>query len=228
MPTYIKREDAKLRMGVTSAAYDGLLDALADAVESQIRLYLGFDPAKQSVTWYLTGAASQVLTLPAPVSAVSAVYEDTEGNYGNTAGSFDSAATLLTLGVDYALRREGNEPFVSALVRLNTFWPYQWARPVGRLANEVGPCRGCVKVVATQGESPVNAVCVQAGLDEVAAQWAMRVNGYGMLQSEAADGLSVSLTPPSFNAGDGRPRFVSPVAEMLLRPYRRVSIGRVM
>jgi hypothetical protein len=222
MPAWTNTTDVATRLGgaTPSAAETAVLGGMLDAAEQSVVTFLGYDPSVGgTATEFFTGDATPVLQLGPDVVSVTNVWVDWVGNYGVPSGSFDATATLLTAGDDYVLENEGGR-VTGRLLRLGgAVWPYTTTREVGRLAPELSPNRGSVKVTLVRRVGP-NAAVVEATYALAAALWSARVNGMGSLNSESLDGASYSVSPFAI-AGDGSPQLFSPVAELMLRPFKR-------
>lgn len=78
-------------------------DRLRLIAERAIKNYVKWDIEQATVTQFYDGNGALDIPLATPyVSAISAVYMDQQGAYGQNASGF-AAATLLTAGADYAL-----------------------------------------------------------------------------------------------------------------------------
>jgi hypothetical protein len=118
-----------------------------------------FEPA--TYTEYLQGNGRKELVLRhRPVTAVTSVHLDWDGNADqNPEGSFE-AASLLTAGKDYFLNLDGSwggDPvsFSGLLVRVRNVWPevqrqWYWTK----LSPETGPAPGSIRVIYTAGYDP--------------------------------------------------------------------------
>jgi len=211
--------ELKTRLGLTGTTYDSVLSSILDGVDAAIQAYLGFDPTEVDITEYLSTRGEIDTPLRRhPVSSVTTVHEDTTGRFGqNPDGSF-ATATLLVEGTDYTWTANG------ILSRVNARWPLDWERGVNRLADTQAFARGCVRVVYVVDSSRVMAAAKEAGLMEGAARWAAR-SGLGAVMSESVDSYSVTISPMQhLNKAAGVPQFISPLAEVILQPFRRARL----
>lgn len=219
--------ELKSRLGITGSTQDTTLQAIIDGVEAQVTLYLGYDPSVATRTEYYSGTGTPYLPLLCkPVVSVTSVYYDYLGYWGQGDDPFPSN-TLLTAGTDYALQVEG--PFkMGILVMLNTSWQNQWYVPATRLAPTMIASFGNYKVVSQCGyNSSEMAGINQAIYLESSALYAARLQGAGIQTNSSLDGRSVSITMlDSMRSKSGMPRFVSPIAEAMLRPYRITPMAR--
>lgn len=226
---YLTLAEFQSRLGITPGDQDEYQQNVLDAVEIQIKQYLGYDPEESARTEYYSGTGTPFLALigfpVASEAAVTAVYEDTGGFWGQASGGFASGS-LLTKGTDYAVRTEGNAKS-AILVRLTGVWQPQWYRQPTRLAPNLISEFGSVKVTYTSGydEDEIKSIA-QAGYLEAAAQWKAAPNGAGLLLAEGLDGYNYSFAnADSMRSKMGSPRFLSPMAEAILRPYRHTAFG---
>lgn len=115
----------------------------------------GFD--LKARTEYYDGTGTQNLLLrsrPVYTTPTVQVFADSNGNWGSTSGSFDTATTELVYGDDFALRLDPGEEGRSRsgiLVRLNAYWDKPSVRQRGLLSPFIGQANGNVKVVYTAG-----------------------------------------------------------------------------
>lgn len=144
--------------GVTPADADvPQLIQLLSSAEEWIKQYCNRDFAYRALaTEYPTPAGTtDILLARTPVDpATVTIYEDWNGNFGQTSGSFDST-TLLTMGTDYTVpidSRWNDGLNYSGLVRrINTVWPYRRQRPLTLLGYSRDPLPGSVKATYTGG-----------------------------------------------------------------------------
>ncbi len=153
---------AFLNIPTTDTSKDAQLDALRAASEQAIKSYCGRDFEPTTYTQFYSGTGRrQIILRQIPVTSITSVFLDHNGNFGTTSGSFDSSTTLLTSGVDYALDLDGSwnslpVSFSGLLYRIGTTWPetYRGYAP-GKIAFEVGPAYGNIKVVFSAGYNPI-------------------------------------------------------------------------
>ena len=197
---------------------------LADAVQS-IKTFLGFDftPA-EATEYYDTSGTEELILARRYVTAVSAVYEDRMGYYGQPTDSF-SSDSLLTAGEDYAWKNVGGT-YQAVLYRINSSWPESWRRENTRLASSLNPNRGCVKVTYTAGLGTSAASLyadVVGAIYAEAAALALMPTGFGMQTSESIDGRSVAISPLQDNRESSG--LVSKQAASKLQRYRIYGLG---
>lgn len=212
--------ELKTRLGLTGTTYDSVLSSILDGVDAAIQAYLGFDPGEVDIVEYLSTRGEIDTPLRRhPVSSVTTVHEDRTGRFGQNPDGAFATATLLVEGTDYTWTANG------LLSRVNARWPLDWERGVNRLADTQAFARGCVKVVYVVDNSKVMAAAKQAGLLEGAAHW-FSLKGTGQILTDGMDGASVSVSvPPHLTAGrDGLPKFLSPMTELILQPFRRARL----
>lgn len=224
------RELCPQMAGVSDAACNIFVNGTMAAIDKHV----GYDFTYSSTarTFHLDACGGHVVQLPtlAPVWSVSAVYLDRGGNYGQTTGSFDATASLLTLGTDYTLdlRTHNTDvmgPYTGVIRRLNAHWPQGQGRKEGRLANHVEPVRGCIKVTAVTGfKNGAPADVVMAAYQAVSAAYLSRT-GIGAVLSQSVDGVSKSYGTPAGTILEGESApFITPFLKAVLRPYRRAVL----
>jgi len=203
------------------------LDAIATGVSAAVAAFLRWDPSATGVrTDYYDTFGQEALALTVgPLAVVTSVWEDRNGFYGDGATAFATTA-LLVAGVDYTWQRaQGSRPAV--LVRIGRAWPVSSYRAVNRLASELRPCRGCVKVSYTLDSSAALAVANMAGLLEATTLYKTLGFGLGYVTSDSLNGATVSVTVPQRRPGnpitsDG---FISTLVAPMLLPFRRILMG---
>jgi hypothetical protein len=206
---------AFIGMSASDTTYDTQLTLVLNGVEQSITTYLGYNPASASATEYYSGNGTYQIVLNrkpvANAAAVTAVYEDTGAYWGQATDPFPST-TLLTQGTDYAVNIEGVSQ-TGILTRIKNVWPTQWTWLPGKLAANLGPVPGCVKVTYTAGWTTYGpADVIQAAYAEAAARWASRLTGMGALTSESMDGYGISLAQLQTGGSNmGASRFLSPL-----------------
>ena len=214
------------RLGISVPTGDDLT-IVNQALESAAGLvvnYLGFDPSVSSITEYIDGYGKRDVALQRwPVTAVTSVYEQREGNNGQSDDPFP-ADTLLDQGVDYTWNRsEGGNNGI--LTRLNNLWPYAVTRDVNRIGFSTGALRGCIKVVYTIDNANVLVAAQQATYLEATVLYQAMTTAMGTVLSDSMDGASVTVTAfQRMNTNDPRDVFSSPMAANLLRLYRKAGL----
>ncbi len=134
-------------------------DALREAAEAIVKNYCKRDFESQAYTDYYSGSGTRYLVLrQRPVTAISSVYLDERGRFGqNPDGSF-SSATLLVNGQDYVLTFDQGTTTSSCGVLQRTVgvWPeiprQYW---FNKVAGENAPPMGNVKVTYTAGYATI-------------------------------------------------------------------------
>lgn len=109
----------------------------------------------RTLTEFYSGSGTELLLLDQrPVQSISSIYLDSGGWFGDPSGSFASG-TLLTSGVDYALKRDNNsrtEKGLSGIVaRINGYWPRPSRSRGDLLTADFGDVYGNIKVTYTAG-----------------------------------------------------------------------------
>ena len=124
MPAYLDTAAVRAFASVPSTVGDELLAPFLDAVETQLRLTLGYDPVFGTRTQFFDGTGTDRLPVGMQVKSVVSVHENRLGYYDPANFTADE---LLTEGEDYAVEREGGR-LSGVLRRLRTVWPYDRAR----------------------------------------------------------------------------------------------------
>lgn len=195
-------------------APDGQYDALCDAAGKAVEAYCKRRFEQATVTEYYAGNGTRALVLRRrPVLSVAEVRYDPKAFYGSVPSSFDDT-TLLTAGVDYVL--DPND--TGLLVRITGDWPeYPRRREWFRLARDLAPNWGDVKVTYTGGYDPVPADLKLACAQLVTRSVQLLQYG-GPLQSERLGDWAYELMAPHRLAG--APDLAS--VRALLANYREV------
>lgn len=184
----------KLRLGI--AAADGTQDDLLGMLIGQIDAALSnvvdcvLDSPPVEATEYYDGTGHDLLQLRRwPVTEVSEVYLDDSAAYGQAPGSFASS-TLLTNGVDYAVRWDSAGVCLSGhLQRIGSVWTSrEWYDDPSVLVPRKVPGAGNVKVKYKAGWTTIPADLELIAHRFVAAEYRSSDKG-GPIQSESlADG----------------------------------------
>jgi len=221
LPAYFDLNILKLRLGLSASTYDAILTGFAAGAVASINLYLGFDPTVEPITEYRSTRGTRTIALKRwPITAITAVYEDRQGYYGQSPTAF-AATSLLTPGVDYVWALDDANG-VGLLTRVNRYWPANMEAGYGRLAHTITDCPGCVKIVYAVDSSGVVAAATDAIYAESMAKWFSRT-GIGAVLSDSMDGASVGiqmLPPRPASADDSADNFVSPLTANFLRQWR--------
>lgn len=235
-----------LGISPTDVSQDVRLQQFLDAADAAVKEYCGRDFESTSYpgaasrgrgdSGYYDGTGRPELLLrQTPVTAVSAVYLDAGGYYGQASGAF-AASTLLTAGVDYIIQYDGSLGGASAshsgiLLRMGGFggnpglgWGDAEAVTGSLVRPFTGPVwprgRGNIKVAYTAGYSSTT---VPADLSAAVIELATRIhvtaeNGGYPVASETLGEYSVSFAQ---GLGEGRPELAT--VRQLLSRYRRLS-----
>ena len=122
----LDRVKTLLGISDSTTTYDDLITQLLAGVEAAVEGWCKREFTSATKTEFYTGGGTPRLLLRRrPVSSVSAVYLDLQGNYGQTSGAF-AAATLLTAGVDYALEYEATTTAPAGVLRRLSGYPSTW------------------------------------------------------------------------------------------------------
>lgn len=152
------RNKAKIHLGLPLAdpTWDAFLTQVIPEVDTAIRNEIDRQVIEQKpgIVEYLDGnGREQLLLTHTPVQSVAEVREDQAGYWGQNPAGFDST-TILTPGVDYALRPD--DPLTGwsragILVRINAAWPLRIQQPYDSLARKRIAGLGAVRVTYTAG-----------------------------------------------------------------------------
>lgn len=191
---------------------------------ARIEEFCGRTFARAPYTEILSGNGTQFLWLRnRPLTATGlAVYADDGAYFGQAAGAFDPVATVLTIGVDYALPPDQPDGLTSRsglLVRLNGLW-YQPPTTPLLVINGVNVAGiGNVKVTYTAGFAAVPLDVQQACMFLCATVKQMARLGQQM-QAETDETYSYTLRPLVNKAFGGLPTEVLGI----LARYRNLAV----
>jgi hypothetical protein len=144
-------------MGGVSLDYTDFTQAtldLAPQVLTLIEEYLGRKIKQATYTELYSGNGQAFLVLrQRPVQSITALYLDDYAYWGDAPGAFDPATTLQVEGTDYALDRDQPDGSSrSGLVyRVHGYWPRPITYGPARIAPELGPRAGNIKITYTAG-----------------------------------------------------------------------------
>jgi hypothetical protein len=149
-------EAVKTHLGMASedTTLDPQLNQLLAAVDAAIKKQLKQNFEEDTYTEFYDGTGSERLYLrQTPVQSTGlTVYEDSNGNYGQTSGAF-AASTLLTLGTDYVLAvdQPDGTSLQGVLVRLYGVWSGRTLYGPKELTGSPSDALGSIKVTYTAG-----------------------------------------------------------------------------
>ena len=218
-----------LGIGPTDVSQDIRLQQFLDAAEAAVKEYCGRDFESTSYPgaasrgrgdsgYYDGSGRPELLLRQTPVTAVSAVYLDGGGYYGQAAGAF-AASTLLTAGTDYIVKYDGSlggspASNTGILLRLGGGWDEDtsgsvWPRGMGN-----------IKVAYTAGYA---AGSVPADLQSAVVQLACHLHftgrtGGNPVQSESLGEYSVVIAQRMMSKAE-----LMSVRQLLTR-YRRTVL----
>jgi|SRR6185437_6251535 len=183
--------------GPTLNATDTQLESLIAGTSAHIEQVLHRTIWKKTYTEYLTGDNSSVLQLSNwPVISVSRVNFDDDGNFGQTAGSFDPSKDLVA-GSDYCiLAGERGIGSTGQLKRINFVWQNNHVWSPGKVAMQPSPPRGNILVIYTAGFAPVPMDIQYAAAMAIIRAVAGIPTG-GAFQSASYEDGSVSMINPN-------------------------------
>lgn len=218
--TFLTVAEFKARGNATPSYPDATITAILTSVEASIRAYLNFNPLDTTITEYLDGRATQRLQLKRwPVTAIAHVYEDYQGNYGQSATAFPSTSEL-TQGTDYDWVIESGST-AGVLYRIGQFWPWLYTRNINDLSNTADYCPGCVKVNYTIDNTDVLSAATEAGYLESQSRYLAQLTGTGVTTSDSMDGASVGVNPTQrFRKNDPADGFASSLTAGILNAWR--------
>jgi len=222
--SYLSLTTFKQRLGIAEGdtSQDTWLTEILEGVEGDIAGYLNYDPSVTSITEYLDSVNTPTIALKRyPVTAVTSVYLDPNGNYGQSSGAFASD-TLLTVGTDYDWAIPSGST-VGMLYRIGQYWPWwYWRDRPNDLSGRPGIVPGCLKVVYTVDNTQLLAVIKSVAYFEGIALYRANLTGMGVLTSDGMDGASVSITQVQKNNKnqDSADSFLSPMVAQKLQKYR--------
>lgn len=160
MSSLMTLDTLKAILGVrpTNTAKDTQYTALLDAASAYLEQYCGRKFAKTTYTEYYSGNGQRALVLrQRPVWSITSVHVDHQGYFGTSPSPFGTS-TLLTAGTDYSLEQDlatvSGQPISRSglLIRIGTIWAEMGRQYFpGKLATEIGPAFGNIKVVYVAG-----------------------------------------------------------------------------
>ena len=184
---------AKLRLSLGQstdpASDDPQMLMLLEAAETAVKRYLGRDLEQQTYTEYYDGTGRPRLLLnQRPVTAITGVWLDNAGYYGQRAGAFDAATTALTQGTDFIVRPplEQSEKNAGILEMITPIW----FQVDGRSCWPTG--QGNVKVTYTAGYNPIP-LDLQVAVHQTVAQALKMAENGAPLQEETFGEYSYTL-----------------------------------
>ena len=159
----------------------------------------------KTFTEFYSGNGTRYLHLrQSPVQSVTSVYEDQAAYYGEASGSF-AAASLLTAGTDYALRRDNanaTEKSLSGIIeRIGTNWTMPTGGHNGLLTAIAERPIGNIKVTYVAGYAPLPVRFQMACEQYVAIMRRIRTTG-AALTSEQYDYYNYTLSATADQANE--------------------------
>lgn len=190
-----------LNIPSTNTSKDSWLEALRISAEQVVKSYTGRDFETATYTEYYSGDGRRTLVLrQRPVTSITSIHLDHDGNFGANPEGFDSSH-LLDSEVDYALHLDGNisgtaVSFSGIVQRTKTVWPeIPRVYVPGKLTNEQVPSTGNIKVVYTAGFAAIP-LDIQYAVAFVVASMQRNVPIGGNLGAETIGHYSYSLFNP--------------------------------
>jgi hypothetical protein len=183
-------EAVKTHLGMASedTTLDPQLNQLLAAVDAAIKKQLKQNFEEDTYTEFYDGTGSERLYLrQTPVQSTGlTVYEDSNGNYGQTSGAF-AASTLLTLGTDYVLAvdQPDGTSLQGVLVRLYGVWSGRTLYGPKELTGSPSDALGSIKVTYTAGYETIPYDLAMAANQIVA--WAASATDGQAMRSENYD-----------------------------------------
>lgn len=212
-----------LKICSDDATQDDFLSMIITSSEAVVQNWLGRKLEQNTTTEYLTGTGKRSLILrQRPVLSVVSVYEDFNGHFGTSLGSFSSSKLLIS-GRDYMLDIDTNGTSSSSgiLYRINSNWLELGREFVpGKLTPETGPAYGNIKVTYTHGYSAVPddiifATCM------VASYMKRNIGIGGDIKSEKLGDYSYTLGGNGLDSRSSVPEMASAMA--ILSRYRECA-----
>jgi hypothetical protein len=165
---------------------------------------------------------------PGPaVTAITSVYVDNTGRFGENPDGAFAAATLLVEGRDYVLQVDGCLPnsstpcsYSGILLRIGSTWPIGTAYD-GRVTSATAPIHGNIKIAYTAGFATVPRDVRNACLMLATANHRNADKG-GAVSSESLGGYSYSLNGSANGSASSFPEFGS--IRAMLRPFKEVLV----
>lgn len=202
---------------------DVWLDALREAAESNVKTYCKRDFESQIYTDYYSGSNTRYLVLrQRPVTAVTSVYLDHRGRFGQNPDGSYSSDTLLTNGIDYVLTYDQGTATSACgvLQRVNGVWPEIYREHwTNKVSGEPAPAIGNIKVTYTAGFTTIP-MDLQYAVCWIVAFMRRNLPVGGILGSEKIGDYSYSLLNPR-SAGLLPPELAT--ARQILARYREPS-----
>lgn len=206
----------------SNTSSDIWLDSLREAAEASVKAYCKRDFESQSYTEYHNGNNTRHIVLrQRPVTEISSIYLDTSAYYGtNPDGAFGSD-TLLTSGIDYALKfDQSTTSSCGVVIRINGVWPSnQREHWLHKISPQVGPAYGNIKVTYTAGYSTIP-MDLQYAVCYLVSFMKRNINIGGQLGSERIGDYSYELLSPRF-IGNAPPELTT--SRQILARYREIS-----
>jgi|LakMenE18May11ns_1017448.scaffolds.fasta_scaffold9959288_7 hypothetical protein len=205
------------------ATQDDFLNMILISSEAVVQNWLGRKLEQNTTTEYLTGTGKRSLILRhRPVLSIVSVYEDFNGHFGTSPGSF-SSSQLLASGRDYMLDLDTNGTSSSSgiLYRINSNWLELGREFVpGKLTPETGSPYGNIKVTYTHGYAAVPddiifATCM------VASYMKRNIGIGGDIKSEKLGDYSYTLGGNGLDSRSSIPEIASAMA--ILSRYRECA-----
>lgn len=184
-------------LGITSNTLNTQLDAFRVAAEQVIKTDCDRDFESAAYVEYYTGTGTKALPLrQTPVTAISSVYLDFAGYFGQGASSPFSSVTLLAAGVDYTLQIDKNAASYSGILwRIGTVWSeINRSYTSGRVTQEVGLALGNIKVSYTAGYTTIP-LDIQYCVVMLIQRMRLLIKYGAMLESEKLRDYSYKLAP---------------------------------
>lgn len=218
----IARADVKTLWGISDTSQDAVIDLLIAQCSARIVLWVGHILEAATLTEYYQGTGTRDLVLRNwPVNSVTSVYEDMGGEWGQSANPF-AAATLLTAGVDFALRLDGSNGVAQSgiLRKINGVWQKPNAFQPGLISAQPAETSGTIKVVYNAGYATIPPDLQQACLMLMAC--VKRILRIGApLTSEGWEDYNYAVQQAAAEAVGGLP----PDTLGVLSRYRNVAVG---
>jgi len=202
---------------------DFVASTLAPQAAALIEEYLGRKVMQATYTEFYSGNGQPFIVLrQRPVQSITALYLDEQAYWADATGAFDPTTTALVEGTDFALDRDQPDGSSrSGLVyKINDYWPRPITSTYGRIAPDLGPRVGNIKITYVAGflvEPPdlrLALALTQAHLVQLARRG-------GLVQSGTDVNGDYTVAVPKDYDGDILP----PHVKRILARYKNIPVG---
>lgn len=193
----------KVHLGITGTGEDTFLNQIGPQCEAALLASLGITVEQTTFTEFYSGTGKPRLYLRnTPVQSITTIHSRSDLYFGD--GEAETAADLLTAGVDYTLARDqqssgSNIKSKSGIVhRIGGLWERPRASHESLLASSPGDGLGNIKVVYVAGwPSGSIPADIKLALNQMIAQVRASAKKGQPYQSESVDYYSYSAFAPA-------------------------------